>query len=187
VAQAATEAPAASAVQPADPPEVSVGIGVDQAYSAIPHRRTVWREDESTVPATDRAYLNAIFQVLDQAVAVRVAGQQNFGNHSFDSPDIDGEYERLLTYARSMPVPAALKSYHSKVLDALAGERQFFADWKAARDGFGFGGNVGDHPGVRRASAELRAAYGELMAKYPQEGQTNKDAFFDYHCALDFL
>jgi hypothetical protein len=33
----------------------------------------------------------------------------------------------------------------------------------------------------------LRAAYNELMARYPGEAQANKDAFFDYHCALDFL
>jgi len=189
VMAAAPPANAAPAVvaPPAEPPTVDVGIGVDQAYQAIPHRRTMWREDDSSVPAGEVPYLRAIFEVLDQAVAVRVAAQQNFANRSFDSPDIDGQYERLLSYARSMPVPSTLASYHSKVLEALAGERQYFADWKSARDGFAFGRDVAGHPGVRKASADLRAAYGELMGKYPQESQNNKDAFFDYHCALDFL
>jgi len=86
-----------------------------------------------------------------------------------------------------MPVPVALASYHRRILDALAGERQFFADWKSARDRFQFGQQPSNHPGVGRASSALRAAYGELMAKYPQESQSNKDAFFDHHCALDFL
>jgi hypothetical protein len=40
---------------------------------------------------------------------------------------------------------------------------------------------------VQAASAAARAAYGELMSKYPGESQSNKDAFFDFHCALDFL
>jgi hypothetical protein len=191
VVMAPTETPAGSApvvaAQLPDPPTVDVGIGVDQAYQAIPHRRSVWREDGSSVPAGEAAYLRAMFQVLDQAVAVRVAGQQYFGNRNFDALDICGQYDRLLTYARSMPVPTSLASYHSKVLEALQEEKQFFADWKYFQDGFVFARNVGSHPGLRRASADLRAAYGELMARYPQESQNNKDAFFDYHCALDFL
>jgi len=177
--------PAAS--RPSDPPTVNVGLGIEQAYLAIPHRRTIWREDESTVPPSERAYLIATFQMLDQAVAVRVAGQQNFTNQRFDSPDIDGEYGRLITYARAMPVPVALASYHAKIIGALADERQFFADWKAERDRFQFGQQPGNHPGVRGASSALRAAYGDLVGKYPNESQSNKDAFFDYHCALDFL
>ena len=186
-----TETPASSAPVVAarlpDPPTVDVGIGVDEAYQAIPHRRTIWRADGSSVPAEEAAYLRAIFQVLDQAVAVRVAGQQIFGNRNFDALDIGSQYDRLLTYARGMPVPNSLASYHSRVIEALVEEKQFFADWKNFQDGFAFARNVGSHPGLRRASADLRAAYRELMAKYPQESQNNKDAFFDYHCAVDFL
>jgi len=37
---------------------------------------------------------------------------------------------------------------------------------------------VSDHAGVRKVSAGLRAAYNELMAKYPNESPANKDAFF---------
>jgi hypothetical protein len=48
-------------------------------------------------------------------------------------------------------------------------------------------GQIGGHAGARHASDALRAAYNELMARYPNEGPTNRDAFFDYHCALDFL
>lgn len=33
----------------------------------------------------------------------------------------------------------------------------------------------------------IAPAYGELMAKYPEEVQKNKHALFDHHCALDFL
>ena len=185
MASSAVTAPVAA--PPSDPPTVDVGLTVDQAYFAIPHRRTIWRESDSTVPSTERAYLRATFEMLDQAVAVRVAGQQNFTGQRFDSPDIDGEYGRLIAYAQAMPVPVGLASYHRKILDALAGERQYFADWKPARDGFQFARQPANHPGVRQASSNLRAAYGELMAKYPEESQSNRDAFFDYHCALDFL
>jgi hypothetical protein len=166
---------------------VDVGLSVEQAYAAIPHRRTVWVESDSPAPSEQRAYLRVMFQVLDQAVALRVAGQQNFSSQHFDDPDIDGRFDQLITYVRAMPVPPPLASYHQDILAGLSGQRQYFADWKVQRDQFPFAQQVGNDPDVRKASAALRAAYGELMAKYPNETPANKDAFFDYHCALDFL
>jgi hypothetical protein len=173
--------------QYSDPPTVDVGLGVEQAYAAIPHRRTIWVESDTTVPAEEKDYLNVMFQVLDQAVAVRVAGLQNFSSGKFDSVNIDGEFDRLITFVRAMPVPKTLTSYHKDILDGLSDERQFFAEWKSQRDGFEFAKQIGNHPGVRAASAALKTAYSELMTKYPNESQANKDAFYDYHCALDFL
>ena len=49
---------------------------------------------------------------------------------------------------------------------------------------------IREEPTVRTAltvATILRAAYNELMAKYPSESATSKDACFDYHCSLDFL
>ena len=40
---------------------------------------------------------------------------------------------------------------------------------------------------VHRASALLHQAYAELMQLYPGEATHNRDAFYDYLCALDFL
>src|ERR1700687_2902789 len=72
--------PVSSALQYSDPPTVDVGLGVEQAYAAIPHRRTIWVENESTVPPEEKAYLKVMFQVLDQGVAVRVAGLQDYSS-----------------------------------------------------------------------------------------------------------
>jgi hypothetical protein len=41
------EAPTADIPQYGDPPSVDVGMSVEQAYAAIPHRRTVWVERDS--------------------------------------------------------------------------------------------------------------------------------------------
>ena len=184
---ASTSPVEAATLQYSDPPAVQVGLTVDQAYAAIPHRRTVWVQSESTVPAEERAYLRVMFQVLDEAVAVRVTGLQSFSNQRFEDPDVDGQFDRLMAFVRAMPVPKTLGSYHQHILDALASQRQFFASWKAKRVHFTDAQQIANDPAVRKASADLRAAYGELMAKYPRETQINKDAFFDYHCALDFL
>jgi hypothetical protein len=170
-----------------DAPRVEVGLSVDQAYAAIPHRRAVWTESGTTVPADERAYLKAIFGVVDEAIAVRVAGLQNFSQQRFGSADVSGQLERLISFARSMPVPARLKAYHSQILTALAADRQFFAEWKAQGANFPFAQQLAANGNVQAASSAARAAYSELMSKYPGESQSNKDAFFDYHCALDFL
>jgi hypothetical protein len=170
-----------------EPPTIDTGLSVEQAYAAIPHRRTTWMESESSVPSEEKLYLKVIFQVLDQAVAVRVASLRNYANERFDASDTDAEFDRLIAFVRGMPVPKTLSAHHKHILDGLSGQRQFFQDWKAARGGFAYAQQLANHPAVRTSSAALRAAYNELMAKYPNEAQANKDAFFDYHCALDFL
>jgi hypothetical protein len=170
-----------------DPPSVDVGLSVDQAYAAIPHRRTAWTESRTTVPADERAYLRTIFIVVDEAIAVRVAGLQNFSQQRFDPIDVDGQFDRLISFMRSTRVPARLSAYHRQILAALSSDRQFFAEWKVQGANFPYAQQIAANGNVQAASAAAHAAYSELMSKYPAESQQNKDAFFDYHCALDFL
>lgn len=177
----------AAAVQPGEIPAFNLSLSVEQAYAAIPHRRTVWDESDTTVPADEKAYLDTIFQVLDEGVAVRVSGNQDFGAGHFDDSDPAEEYGKLIAFVQQMNVPKSLAAYHQNVIAGLTGQQQFFAEWKAQGNSFAFRDRVAGHPAVQRASSALRSAYGQLMAKYPNEAQRNKDAFFDYHCALDFL
>jgi hypothetical protein len=170
-----------------DPPSFDAGINVQQAYAAIPHRRTIWEEGASPAPAEEKAYLKAMFQVLDQAVAVRVATQQDFSNGQFEHIDADAEYDLLIKYVRGMAVPPKLADYHKHIVSALDQQQYFFRIWKMQGEKFWEKQRAENYPGVRGASKELKAAYGELMAKYPGESAANKDAFFDYHCALDFM
>jgi hypothetical protein len=169
------------------PPTFNTGITVEQAYEAVPHRRTVFDDSDTTVPVEDRAYLKTVFQTLDQATAVRVAGMQNLASGHVDYSDPDAEYDQLVAFLRGMSPPQKLEAYHHDILDALINQRQFFADWKSKGERFSYPQAVRTHPSVQRASSALRSAYNELMAHYPHEAKTNQDAFFDYHCALDFL
>lgn len=169
------------------PPAFNVGLSVNQAYEAIPHRRTVWEEADSTASAPEKAYLKTIFEVLDQATAVRVAGMQNYAAGHLEYSDPDAEYEQLINFTRGMAPPKKLENYHGYILLALTNQRQFFTDWKSKGDAFGYPLCLKTHPGVQRSSGALRSAYNELMAHFPADAAANKDAFFDYHCALDFL
>lgn len=170
-----------------DPPTIDAGLSVEEAYAAIPHRRTVWDESATSVPPQEAAYLGVIFKVMDEGVAVRVAGLQNFQNQRFDNSNVVDQFDQLIAFARGMQAPKTLASFHEDVVEALSDQRQFFADWKAQRDGFAFAQQPGNDPAVRSASNALHNAYNELMSKYPNESETNKEAFFDYPCALDFL
>ena len=174
-------------MQYTDPPALNPGISVDDAYAAIPHRRTVWAEEETTVPAPERDYLRVMFTLEDEAVAARVAGLQKYARNEFDDSDVDTEFDQLISFARGVVPPQSLQAYHGHVVEALVAQQQFFRDWKTAGAQFPYAQRIAENPGARRASGELKAAYNELMSKYPQERQTNKDAFFDYHCALDFM
>ena len=185
--QAGSATQAAAPVQYTDPPTLDAGISVDDAYAAIPHRRTVWSQDESTVPGPERDYLKTMFTLEDEAVAVRVAGLQKYSQNDFDNSDVDHEFGQLIDFARSVAPPQSLNTYHQHIVDALVAQQQFFREWKSAGSGFAYAQRIAEEPQARKASGELKAAYQELMSKYPQEGQTNKDAFFDYHCALDFM
>ena len=169
-----------------DPPQANASMSVEDAYAVIPHRRTVWNEDQTTVPMGEREYLKAMFQVLDQTVVARSAGIQNYSRKDFTSFDAEGELDQLSDYVRQVQVPPALSNYNQQVLAALAGERQFFYDWKNDPDHFDYNRQVNSHPGVNSSSTALRSAYQVLMSRYPQESQSNQDAIFDYHCAADF-
>ena len=84
-------------------------------------------------------------------------------------------------------MPARLSAYHRQILSALSSDRQFFAEWKSQGANFPYSQQIAANGNVQAASSAARAAFSELMSKYPSESQQNKDAFFDYHCALDFL
>lgn len=186
-AEAPNSAPgAASSYSYADPPQANARMGVEGAYAVIPHRRTVWNDEQTTVPAGEREYLKAMFQVLDQTVVARSAGIQNYSRGDFTSFDAEGELGQLSDYVRRAQVPPGLADYNKQLLAALAGEQQFFQDWKSDSDDFDYTRQVNSHPGVNQSSAALRTAYQVLMSKYPQESPRNQEAFFDYHCAADF-
>ena len=97
--------------------------------------------------------------------------------------------DRLISYLQNTEAPASLSGYQAHLLKALADQRSFFEEWQTQGQQFQYGSPqaLGTHPKVQSASTALREAYGILMETYPGEGNGNKEAFFDYHCALDFL
>jgi hypothetical protein len=176
--------PAVSAV-----PVFDLGLTVDQAYAAIPHRRTQADLATSSIPATEKAYLDVAFHVVDQAILLRVTAFRQFAAGNTSDGSLLAKMDRLKKFLDEIDPPANLRGYHEHLLKALADQRGFFEDWQMQGSQFSFGapGSLASHPRVQSASGALRAAYSILMQTYPDEAALNKEAFFDYHCALDFL
>jgi hypothetical protein len=174
-------------------PTLNLDLSVEDAYAAIPHKRTAMDFSASNMPAQDKRFLEVAFHVIDQAIRLRVTAYQKFSRSEArsgvgDSQSIS-DMDLLVDYLQNIEVPARLSSYQAHILQALNDQRAFFKEWQSEGQQFQYGSpqTIGTHRKVRSASSALQAAYGILMQTYPSEGNNNKLAFFDYHCALDFL
>jgi len=95
----------------------------------------------------------------------------------------------MIVFMQKVEPPARLAAHHELLINALGAQRAFFAEWQSAGPQFQYGspGKLASHPKVQSASNALNQAYQILMNEYSGEDSHNRDAFFDYHCALDFL
>ncbi|HYW71225.1 MAG TPA: hypothetical protein VE961_09330 [Pyrinomonadaceae bacterium] len=186
--------PTVSASQPSNPPpgvesvpNPDLSMSVEDAYAAIPHRRTEMNFATSKLSEADRSYLAVAFSVIDQSIRLRVTAYRTFS----ESPDANliSEMDRMIVFMQKVEPPARLSAYHELLISALRDQRAFFAEWQSAGPQFQYGspGTIASHPKVQSASQALSHAYQILMNEYSGEDSHNQDAFFDYHCALDFL
>ena len=132
-------------------------MSVDEAYASIPHRRTVFDRHAALMPADEADGLVRLFALVDRAIVARVTKTG---------------YEPLLAELRALALPPRLQPVQRLVVEAVVAERAYLD---------------GEASAVHMASTRLHEAYGQLMRLYPEEGAQNRDAFFDYLCALDFL
>ena len=170
-------------------PVLDLALSVDDAYKAIPHRRTAMDFAASNARDQDKRYLEVAFHLIDQAIRLRVTAYQKFSRAGADDPQLISDMDRIIDFLQNVEAPPHLFSYHQHLLQGLSDQRAFFAEWQSQGQQFQFGSpnRIGSHPKVQSASNALREAYQILMQEYPGEGTRNKDAFFDYHCALDFI
>jgi hypothetical protein len=177
--------------QPAltDAPTFELPLSVADAYAAIPHRRTQMDFAASDMPAPDRRYLQVAFHLIDQSIRLRVTAYREFARGTSEQARLLADMGRVVDYLQSIEPPPALKTYHTLLVQAVTDQRAFFQEWADEGSAFQYAraGMLGSHPKVQSSSGALNAAYQILMQTYGTEKQHNQDAFFDYHCALDFM
>ena len=161
------------------------GLTVDEAYQAIPHRRTPYEARLSTLSATEREFLAKLFSLSDEALVERITALTAFreGNRA-QLERYEEHITRILTTLRALPEPASAHELAATLGQAIEHQRAFF---RAAFSSSTQEVKIATDSSVRTASNELRRLYTDLMTRYSGEHPHNRDAFYQHLCALDFL
>ena len=164
-----------------------LGLSPEEAYAAIPTRRTVLDFGESRMDSHVRSYLEAVFGCIDEAIVLRVTTLDEFFAGRYAYRTYSSRHARLREYLESLTPPPQLRAYQEKLLEGLDAQRTFFAEWAELGPEFTRGKDVFSHPEVRRCSGALIEAYRILSTEIGPQAVRQHQAFHDYHCALDFL
>ena len=84
-----------------DIPQFSLPLTVTQAYQAIPHQRTEFDAVFSEVPAPEKAYLELMLPLIDQATAVRVSTLRAYTSGPRTDDGI-AQYQALIDFANTL-------------------------------------------------------------------------------------
>jgi hypothetical protein len=173
----------------------AAAMTIDEAYRAIPHQRTIFEDRSPGIDPKEAPFLREFFEQVDLAMVARVRTLmwfQSDGGRGAPFHQYEERIGEVLGHLKAMRVPGRLVGPHRLVIEAIEGQRHYFAEWQAARDqGQPFQPRLvkggGGHPLIQSSSGKLIAAYNALVRLHPQATAHNRQAFFDYLCALDFI
>lgn len=153
---------------------IAQAMSVEEAYQAIPHHRTVFSPKEATMPKPEADALMTLFEATDVAIIAKARVKKG--------ESVAAAYADAFKAQKALRLPEKLKAIQHLIAEAVQNEHDYLSASRA-NPSLPFQG----HPLVQSASQKLHQAYSELMRLYPSENASNKQAFFDYLCALDFV
>jgi hypothetical protein len=152
----------------------TLALSVEEAYRLIPHQRTIFQAASAHMTSSERVYLVAFFNAIDQAIVAKVCVRRG--------ASVAEAYAPVWRAWEELSPPTSLKTTQGKVKAAIMDQQAFLLEIERKQSSWNM-----SHSKVRSSSANLQQAYGDLMRLYSSEDATNKRAFFDYLCALDFI
>ena len=158
-------------------------LTVEEAYEAIPHRRTVFDYNTSLMSTQEKKYLTKVFNLTDLATVERV-NMLIWLTTGGQTGELANNYSNILNRLYEINPPAGLVNYHKLIISSIQEQRKALVKWKNSSFDYS---KLRKEQLVRSSSSKLKRAYAILMKKYPKEGNHNKRAFFDHLCALDFI
>jgi hypothetical protein len=163
---------------------------VEEAYRAIPHKKTDFDANNAGMNAQESKYLAAFFDLVNAAIVARVETLQWFsskGSAGSSYENYKTQAKAVLSQLGSLDVPQKLTPVHQLTVAAITAQSAYYRKWEAdVRMGKAFHFDRRD-PLVAKSSRKLILAYKKLMTLYPKETERNKHAFFSHLCALDFI
>jgi len=164
-------------------------LGVEDAYQAIPHRRTPFEVTTSTLSTSESEALKRLFELTDRGVVVRVQGLQ--AQHAADVVALErvsSGYSSLTYALATLAVPATIENAKAHILQSVQlHQHHFEVALNRQRSNAEASAKFQRSDEIVQASSHLHSAYGLLMKSFPDESSRNRQAFFDHLCALDFL
>jgi hypothetical protein len=159
----------------------------DEAYAAIPHRRTLYEPPKSPVAAEKARELGRLFALTDEGVVLRVQGMRaHRERNAAEVRNLLLRYDALIAKLAAEKFGSEVTPARDLIADGVRMHRKFLASRPAG--GITFVRNeLTATPDVTQASRKLIGAYHLLMAAFPKEAAHNKTAFYDHLCALDYL
>jgi hypothetical protein len=155
----------------------------DEAYAAIPHRRTVFEESASQLSKEELLSLRLLFEFCDQGVILKVRSSKNVNQSKWNEIQTDlNAYQKLIEDFNQQGLSTSLMQIKNLVVAAMKEHRTFFENKMKNKTA-----NMTFTPEISSASQKLFSAYNQLMSLFPKESAHNKQAFYDYLCALDFM
>lgn len=153
-------------------------ISVEEAYKSIPHKRTVFDPQTSKINAIEKDILLKSFALIEKSIVCKVDLGKSFSTGDYAKascyPQIIGEWKKL------SPIEP-IKTYFLLVLESIQEHEKYFKRWQKEK-------KTPDYQlEIQSSHGKLISAYNVLIAHYTQEPPHNKEAFFDYLCALDFI
>jgi Domain of unknown function (DUF4124) len=162
-------------------------LTIEEAYAAIPHKRTVFEPKQSLLPSTRITILRQLFDIADEAIVLKIiAGKAMQANDTQRVKKTISDYDALINHLSNLNVSSEIKPVHANLLTAIQKHQHHFQT-KQTQFETTNRYDQGFTPDIHEASRTLQQAYGLLIQTFPQESNNNKAAFYDYLCALDFL
>ena len=168
-------------------PLPAAALTADEAYSAIPHRRTLYEPPASTAAPDKARELGRLFTLTDEGVVLRVEGMR--AQRARDAAQVRSvvqRYDALIAKLEGEKFAPEVARARDLIAEGVRMHRKYLASRPAG--GMTFVRNeLTAAPDVTQASRKLIGAYQLLMAAFPKEAARNKTAFYDHLCALDYL
>jgi hypothetical protein len=166
----------------------AAAMTVDEAYSALNHRRTVFDESATKASRTQAGSLKRLFSLAEIGTILKVRAY-----HAHSRGDkaayaaVLKDYDALIDVSKRQDAAAEIKPAQDLVVGAIVQQRGVLAASADKPVAVLSRNELARNREVQKVHGDLIRAYNMLMSAFPNEPTVNKNAFYDYLCALDFL
>jgi len=164
---------------------------ITEAYEEIPHRRTAYKADLSTLSRDYSRYLDQMFLLSDRAVIQRVGTLRWFRTAGTSGKTVSSYTSRIrkvLSEFDFLARPRELGPIRDAIVSAIENQHAYFKNsHKEMQKGGAFVLRGKEDPLIGASHQDLEKALKLLQKMFPKEAAHNKQAFVDHLGALDFI